>query len=114
MVWKLSQTSSKLKSYKIEDVVKAFGKNIKFKIVGVRHGEKRHEEMISEYENDKTLESRNDYIILNSKKNNYKNSKDYKFVKNGFSYNSFKNREYLSVSQIKTLIEKEKANFEPQ
>ncbi len=104
----------KLHSYKIEDVVKALGKNVKFEIIGVRHGEKRHEEMISKYENDKTLESKSDYVILNSSKNNYKSSKNYKLVKKGFSYNSFKNSKYLTVSQIKRLIEKEKINFEPQ
>ncbi len=104
----------KLYSYKIEDVVKALGKNVKFEIIGVRHGEKRHEEMISKYENDKTLESKSDYVILNSSKNNYKGFKAYKLVKKGFSYNSFKNSKYLTVSQIKRLIEKEKVNFEPQ
>ena len=102
----------KLYSYKIEDVVKALGKNIKFEIVGVRHGEKRHEEMISEYENDKTLESKSDYVILNSNKNQYEASKIYKSVRKGFSYNSLKNHKYLSVSQIKKLIENEKVNFE--
>jgi UDP-N-acetylglucosamine 4,6-dehydratase/5-epimerase len=102
----------KLYSYKIGDVVKALGKNIKFEIVGVRHGEKRHEEMISEYENEKTLESKSDYVILNSNKNQYEASKIYKLVRKGFSYNSFKNHKYLSVSQIKKLIENEKVNFE--
>ena len=102
----------KLYSYKIEDIVKALGKNLKVKIIGVRHGEKRHEEMISEFENDNTLESKNDYVILNSSKNLYKKSTIYKPVKKGFSYNSFKNEKYLSVSQLKELIKNEKKNFE--
>jgi UDP-N-acetylglucosamine 4,6-dehydratase (inverting) len=102
----------KLYSYKIEDVVKALGENLKIKIIGVRHGEKRHEEMISIFENDKTLESKNDYIILNSSKNSYKKSTLYKQVNTGFSYNSFENDKYLSVSQLKELIKNEKKNFE--
>ena len=102
----------KLYSYKIEDVVKALGENLKIRIIGVRHGEKRHEEMISIFENDKTLESKNDYIILNSSRNSYKKSILYKPVNTGFSYNSFKNDKYLSVSQLKELIKNEKKNFE--
>lgn len=102
----------KLYSYKIEDVVKALGENLKIRIIGVRHGEKRHEEMISVFENDKTLESKNDYIILNSSRNSYKKSTLYKQVNTGFSYNSFKNDKYLSVSQLKELIKNEKKNFE--
>jgi UDP-N-acetylglucosamine 4,6-dehydratase/5-epimerase len=102
----------KLYSYKIEDVVKALGENLKIRIIGVRHGEKRHEEMISIFENDKTLESKNDYIILNSSRNSYKKSILYKPVNTGFTYNSFKNDKYLSVSQLKELIKNEKKNFE--
>ena len=102
----------KLYSYKIEDIVNALNKKIKFKVVGIRPGEKRHEEMISEYENDNTLEGKHVFVILNNNKNYYKNSKIYKSVKKGFSYNSFKNNKYLSVSEIKKLIEKEKKNFE--
>ena len=102
----------KLYSYKIEDVVKAFGNNTKHKIIGIRPGEKRHEEMISEFDSENTLESNDDYVILNSTKNNYKNSKKYQQVKKGFSYNSFRNKKYLTISQIKNLIRKERINFE--
>ena len=102
----------KLYSYRVEDLVNAISKNIKYKIVGIRPGEKRHEEMISKFENENTLEGKEDYVILNSSKNLYKNSKKYKPVKKGFSYNSEKNKKYLSVNQIKKLIEKEKINFE--
>ena len=102
----------KLYSYKIDDLVKAINNNKKYKIVGIRPGEKRHEEMISKFENENTLESKNDYVILNSSQNLYKNSKIYKPVKKGFSYNSFENSKYLTVSQIKKLIQQEKINIE--
>ena len=74
----------KLYSYRIEDVVKAFGNNIKHKIIGIRPGEKRHEEMISEFDNENTLESDDDYIILNSTKNNYTKLKKTNQLKKDF------------------------------
>ena len=96
----------------IEDLVKALNIKKNYKIVGIRPGEKRHEEMISKFENENTLVGKDDFVILNSNLNLYKNSKQYKLVKIGFSYNSFKNDKYLSVGQIKKLIKKEKDNFE--
>lgn len=102
----------KLNSYKIEDVIKAIGNNLKYRVIGIRHGEKLHEEMISEFESYNTLEGKNDYIILGSSRNLYKNSKVYKPVNRDFSYNSLENFDYLTVSQIKKLIEKEKSYFE--
>lgn len=102
----------KLPSYKVEDLVKALGKNLDYKIIGVRSGEKLHEEMISKYEDSNTLESKKDYVILGASKNLYNNSTSYKPVKKGFAYDSLKNTKYLSISQIKKLIEREKHIFE--
>lgn len=102
----------KLYSYKIEDLIRAIDKNVKYKVVGIRYGEKLHEEMISVFENENTLEGKDDFIILGGGKNYYKSSTSYKLVKTGFSYNSFKNSKFLSISQIKKLIEREKNCFE--
>jgi UDP-N-acetylglucosamine 4,6-dehydratase/5-epimerase len=102
----------KLYSYKIKDVVKAIDKNVKYKVLGIRYGEKLHEEMISVFENENTLEGKDDFIILGSSKNNYKNSSLYHQVKTGFFYNSFENSKFMSISEIKKLIEREKDNFE--
>lgn len=102
----------KLYSYTIEDLVKALNIKKNYKIIGIRPGEKRHEEMISKFENENTLVGKNDFVILNSSINLYKNSSQYKPVKKGFSYNSLENDKFLSATQIKKLIEKEKINFE--
>lgn len=101
----------KLFSYKINDIVKALNKN-KTKIIGIRPGEKKHEEMVSQFESENTLESSKDYLILNSTKNLYKNSKPYKKVVHNFSYNSLNNRNYLSILDLKKLIKNEKKNFD--
>jgi UDP-N-acetylglucosamine 4,6-dehydratase/5-epimerase len=95
----------KLPSYKVQDLVKALGKNLDYKIIGVRSGEKLHEEMISQYEGSNTLEGKKDFVILGGSKNLYKNSTSYKPVKKGFAYGSLKNTKYLSITQIKKLIE---------
>ena len=101
----------KLPSYKILDIAKVISKNSKYKIIGIRPGEKKHEEMISEFESENVYESKRDYVISN---NNiyYKNSKKYKKLRKSFSYNSFDNLQYLNKIELQKLIESEKKIFE--
>ena len=97
----------KIPSYNILDLVKAFNKNGKVKYIGIRPGEKLHEEMISLNESINTIDLGNYYAILNefSKKNlAYKKSK---FVKKNFYYNSGENPEFLKVSDLKKIIKSE-------
>ncbi len=54
----------KLPSYKITDLAKAISEKAKIKIIGVREGEKIHEEMVSSSESINTLDIGNKYIIL--------------------------------------------------
>ena len=54
----------KLKSYKILDIAKAISTNTKIKIIGIRSGEKLHEEMISIADSINTIEIPDSYIIL--------------------------------------------------
>ena len=54
----------KLYSYNILDVAKAIDPACKLKIVGIRPGEKLHEEMISISESLNTVEGNNWYAIL--------------------------------------------------
>ena len=91
----------KLKSYNILDLVKAFSINPKIKVIGVRPGEKMHEEMISIFDAARTIELKNFFIILpdfnyknytlNFLLSKYKKQRP-KFCKFGFSYNSFNNK----------------------
>ena len=53
----------KTPSYKILDLVAAFSKNPKIKIIGLRPGEKLHEELISENDSLNTLETKDYYIL---------------------------------------------------
>jgi len=93
----------KIPSYRIIDVVKALTPKKKIKIIGIRPGEKLHEEMISHTEFLNTIEFNDYLVILNSsdlklKKNKYKKVK----FKTMSSYNSFENN-YLTVNQIKKM-----------
>ena len=54
----------KIPSYNIIDLVKAFKKNANIKIIGLRPGEKLHEEMISIHDSINTLEAKDHYVIL--------------------------------------------------
>ena len=95
----------KIPSYKILDVIKAIDSKSKFKIVGVRPGEKIHEEMITESDSINTQELKDCYIIHPSYK---------KYVNKGgkiFSYNSKNNNKFLSVEELKRLIEENKKDF---
>ena len=54
----------KIKSYKILDVIKAFSAKPKIKKIGIRFGEKIHEEMISIHDSKNTFKVGNYYVIL--------------------------------------------------
>ncbi len=96
----------KIPSYKILDVVKAINPKPNIKIIGIRSGEKIHEEMISKNDSYSTLEFKNYYIIYPT----YKKIKSN--VKDGFSYSSDKNTKFLSPKEIRDEIKKFSHTFE--
>jgi len=101
----------KIPSYRLEDLAKAIAPRNKIKIIGLRPGEKIHEEMISTSDAVNTIEYKKYFIITPYSKFIGWNKKKYmKFNKNGkncdseFSYNSYNNKQYLTSNQIKKLI----------
>ena len=95
----------KLKSYNIIDLAKAINPNKKIKIIGIRKGEKIHEELLNSSEFQNTIETKNNFKILPLK--NFK----IRDIKHNSSYNSFDNRPYLTVNQLKLLIKNNKSYF---
>ena len=105
----------KLSSFKITDLAKAMSSKCKFKFIGVRPGEKIHEELITENDSKNTLEFLKEFIILPSfefydeKASKLIYKKYYnkgKKCKLGFSYNSKDNKDYLSIKNLKDLLKK--------
>ena len=105
----------KLPSYNIMDLARAIAPNAKIKIIGIREGEKLHEEMITSHDSNNTVEHKNRYVVLPNSKylswnlNNYrKKYKSIRFCEDGFSYNSLTNNNFLTVSELRKLLNKQK------
>jgi len=101
----------KIPSYRILDVVEAISPNSKIKIIGIRPGEKLHEEMITDTDSLNTIDIGDYYAILPSVSFTYSEAQYIehhkgKMVPFGFRYNSGTNNQWLSVSDLRSLIKK--------
>jgi UDP-N-acetylglucosamine 4,6-dehydratase (inverting) len=98
----------KIPSYKILDVAKAIAPNCELKIVGIRPGEKIHEEMITASDSFYTYDLGQYYTILPSvpKFNieKYKEHFNAHLVPSGFNYNSGNNSEWETIDTLRSLI----------
>ena len=96
----------KIPSYNILDVAKAIAPNAKIEDIGIRPGEKLHEEMITESDSYNTIDLDKYFAILpaNSKKQYLEFYKGSKEVPKGYSYNSGTNDQWLTVEAIRSLI----------
>lgn len=102
----------KIPSYRILDVAEATAPECKHEIIGIRPGEKLHEEMITQTDALSTVEFGTYYVILPStplwdieKFKNESNSSEGEMCKFGFSYNSGTNKQFLTVDELRELIE---------
>jgi UDP-N-acetylglucosamine 4,6-dehydratase/5-epimerase len=95
----------KIPSYKITDVAKAIAPKCRVEVIGIRPGEKLHEEMITETDALNTIDIGKYYAILPSVSFAHTN-KDYldhhkaKHVPVGFKYNSGTNDDWESVESL--------------
>jgi UDP-N-acetylglucosamine 4,6-dehydratase/5-epimerase len=104
----------KIPSYKILDVAEAIAPNCKKEIVGIRPGEKLHEEMITETDSLNSVEFEGYFVVLPSTPlwniEKFKAESDSsigKICEYGFSYNSGTNTKFLSVEEIREFINTE-------
>lgn len=106
----------KIPSYNILTVAEAIAPNAKIVDVGIRPGEKLHEEMITSSDSYNTIDIGKYYAILPSDANKAKYLEYFggTEVKKGFQYNSGENHEWLNVEDMRNLIKEfVDPNFKP-
>ena len=118
VVWVLKNSSGgeifipKIPSFRIRDLAKVVTPTCKVKYIGIRPGEKIHEELITANESSHIFDIGKYYAILPS---NYlaqgKNKKHlkltkFKQVKHGFSYSSLNNSDFLSLTDLRSAVKK--------
>ena len=101
----------KIPSYRILDVAEAIDPECKTPIVGIRPGEKLHEEMITDTDSLNTIDLGEYYAILPSvsfscTEDDYLSHHKAKKVPFGFKYNSGTNDRWETVDSLKDLISK--------
>lgn len=100
----------KIPSYRITDVAEAVAPGCEQQVVGVRPGEKVHEEMVTASDSFNTLDLGKYYAILASSdvalRARYMQLPGVNEVPVGFSYNSGTNESFLSVAELRVLIQR--------
>lgn len=98
----------KIPSYKITEVAKAIGPNCKHEIIGIRPGEKVHEEMITSSDAFSTYDLGKYYVILPQvttwSLEDYKKKFNAVKVPEGFNYSSGENTEWVDAEALRKLI----------
>jgi UDP-N-acetylglucosamine 4,6-dehydratase (inverting) len=96
----------KIPSYRIVDVATAIGPDCEQRVVGIRPGEKIHEEMITESDGVNTVDLGRYYAILPATTDveTYRQRSGAQLLPAGFSYNSGTNPDFLSVEALRALI----------
>ena len=121
VIWSLKNTIGgeiivpKISSYKILDLAKAIDNNAKIKLVGIRQGEKIHEELISKADNLYTYDIGKYYLVFqnDNKKliNFYLKKFKAKKTDESFIYTSDSNNKFLKIKELKNLFLKFKENL---
>lgn len=98
----------KIPSYRITDVAEAIGPECEHPVVGIRPGEKIHEEMITSSDSFTTYDLGDYYVILPQvtkwNLDTYIKEFDAKLVPTGFSYTSYENKDFETVQGLRELI----------
>jgi UDP-N-acetylglucosamine 4,6-dehydratase (inverting) len=98
----------KIPSYRVTDVAMAIGPECEHPVIGIRPGEKVHEEMITISDSPNTVDMGKYYAILpmaaKYTMTEYCQKMDAKQVNSNFSYSSGTNPNFLTVGQLQDLI----------
>ncbi|MBK1792777.1 UDP-N-acetylglucosamine 4,6-dehydratase (inverting) [Persicirhabdus sediminis] len=98
----------KIPSYRITDIAQAIGPDCEHPVIGIRPGEKIHEEMITSSDSFTTYDLGKYYVILpqvpNWNLDEYISNFNAQLVEQGFNYTSGENEDFLTVEQLRELI----------
>ena len=98
----------KIPSYRITDVAEAIGPECEHSVIGIRPGEKIHEEMITSSDSFTTYDLGEYYVILPQVTkwdlDSYIKEFDARKVPSGFSYTSGDNEDFETVAGLRILI----------
>ena len=97
----------KIPSMNVLDIAKAVSPSAKLEMVGIRPGEKLHEQMISEEDSHYTYEYAEHFKVLpaiHSWHNDFKRIKDGTRVAEGFVYSSHSNSHWMSTDDLAAWI----------
>jgi len=98
----------KIPSYRITDVAEAIGPECRKEVIGIRPGEKVHEEMITSSDSFTTYDLGKYYVILpqvtSFNLSDYIRTFNAKLVEQGFQYNSGENKEWVGVEELRSLV----------
>ena len=114
VLWALSNAKCgeifvpKIPSYRVTDVATAVGPECEQRVVGIRPGEKIHEEMITESDSYNTVD-RGEYFAILPQGGNYTIDEYCREfgavrVRPGYAYNSGSNPDFLTVEQLRELM----------
>jgi UDP-N-acetylglucosamine 4,6-dehydratase (inverting) len=104
----------KIPSMKLVDIAHAISGSAELKIIGIRPGEKLHEQMISVEDAPFTYEYENHFKILpqiHEWATDPYRIKDGTYVREGFSYSSDNNAEWMTIEVLKMWVQKHKKKF---
>jgi UDP-N-acetylglucosamine 4,6-dehydratase/5-epimerase len=98
----------KIPSYRITDLAEAIGPECEHPIIGIRPGEKLHEEMITSSDSHHTVDMGRYYAILPAAGHytteEYCQANTAQKVPSGFAYNSGTNEDFLTVYALRELV----------
>jgi UDP-N-acetylglucosamine 4,6-dehydratase len=94
----------KIPSMRVVDLAQAIAPEAELRIVGIRPGEKLHEELISEHDARRTFDLGSCYSIEPDMEWMPRRENRGEPLPNGFSYTSDRNTDWLSVDQLRTLL----------
>ena len=108
----------KIPSYRVVDVADAIAPSCQKEFIGIRPGEKIHEEMITAADSFNTYDLKKYYMILSNGSNVIKMFEEreipFRKVQDYFAYNSGTNSHFLSINELRNLIKQNvDPNFKP-